>query len=695
MTQLHASPPETLSRATRRIASFTERFGQAHLDLAYHAALPLALTPDLLYRLWANFQQDIHSELLNIPWIAVADLLLSNLCDEVGHELYEMDADVRIELLRQLKDDSRFSQQRLQELSDFLLTYVQQQLNSPDLDTRDLAHAQKWVALTYSQPDKAVYELALTLSQLSLHDQTEWLRLTTLIENFAEPLAEHKSLLLYTQGMKLHAQKQVEAAQKQLSSVLDENNQIQIAGINLPGPALPKTSTPNRVFTRRNAWVAGISAIALFGVALTILLTTQARLVKPPAPSSNPAAILPEQNPLYQTALVTSISQLVDVLVTDWFFQPLQSLVERYGIIYPYSDSTFRGNQTLTRAELVDFLANSLKRMYELREVSFKPSSLCPYTQPPLSSFRRANDVSPSDSYYAAYEIMGWSTGNNFADANGNFNANQAATRADVAVFLNQFLDAINTSLSLSPSAAAQGSPTSSNPNFQLVFYHLTDSLLAQITAVSQFSDVNPTDSYYQDLQSLVERYGVAAGYPDGTFRANQTITRAEFAALLNTALDRVVELMIAAGSDCESRFNEEIAPLQRLQQEFAAELATVRGRVDALEGRMTEAESNTAANSSEINSIETELNDVNNRLSSLQTALESVTTSVINLVNQPPPDNLVADMQTLQRLNEEFAAEFSTLRGRKDALISRLDALPRRSRVDALPGRSRGGTGR
>jgi hypothetical protein len=43
---------------TRRIEAFHQRFGEAHLDFAYHAAFPLALTPDLLYRLWANFQRD-------------------------------------------------------------------------------------------------------------------------------------------------------------------------------------------------------------------------------------------------------------------------------------------------------------------------------------------------------------------------------------------------------------------------------------------------------------------------------------------------------------------------------------------------------------------------------------------------------------------------------------------------------------
>ena len=44
------------------------------------------------------------------------------------------------------------------------------------------------------------------------------------------------------------------------------------------------------------------------------------------------------------------------------------------------------------------------------------------------------------------------------------------------------------------------------------------DQLQSQVTSVSQLSDVQPTDWAFQALQSLVERYGCIAGYPDGTY---------------------------------------------------------------------------------------------------------------------------------------------------------------------------------
>jgi len=114
---------------------------------------------------------------------------------------------------------------------------------------------------------------------------------------------------------------------------------------------------------------------------------------------------------------------------------------------------------------------------------------------------------------------------------------------------------------------------------------------LAQVTAVSQLSDVQPTDWAFQALQSLVERYGCIAGYPDGTFKGNRPLSRYEFAAGLNACLDRINELIKSATDPLAAK--EDLRKLQKLQEEFAAELAALRGRVDALEARASELETN------------------------------------------------------------------------------------------------------
>jgi hypothetical protein len=97
-----------------------------------------------------------------------------------------------------------------------------------------------------------------------------------------------------------------------------------------------------------------------------------------------------------------------------------------------------------------------------------------------------------------------------------------------------------------------------------------------QVTSITQFSDVYPTDWAYQALSNLIERYGCVAGYPNGTYQGQRAMTRFEAAALLNACLDRVTEVT---------------DELKRLMKEFERELAILKGRVDGLEARVGELE--------------------------------------------------------------------------------------------------------
>lgn len=155
------------------------------------------------------------------------------------------------------------------------------------------------------------------------------------------------------------------------------------------------------------------------------------------------------------------------------------------------------------------------------------------------------------------------------------------------------------TDLAAKPEQPLPELPITSNPFSPVVTQATLQALeptpastaMGQVTSVSQLSDVQPTDWAFQALQSLVERYGCIAGYPDGTFKGNRALTRYEFAAGLNACLDRVNELVQSGTSGLATQ--EDLATLSKLQEEFAAELATLRGRVDSLEARTTELESN------------------------------------------------------------------------------------------------------
>ncbi|MDM8554924.1 PEP/pyruvate-binding domain-containing protein [Desulfococcaceae bacterium HSG7] len=196
-------------KINQRIDYFQRRFGEAHLYFAYHAAFPLSLTPDLSYRLWVNFQRDSAGNVLRddrgralrIPWIAVADMLLSNLCSEVAHELYEMEQGIRNELLKRLRKDDRFGNYRIKQLVKFLEKYIEDQLHSDDSYVRSFAKSQQWMAMAFIEPGKVACELAEALSEkVKANDKTGIVRVASLVNTIAEPLIDvgFDHLLIYS-----------------------------------------------------------------------------------------------------------------------------------------------------------------------------------------------------------------------------------------------------------------------------------------------------------------------------------------------------------------------------------------------------------------------------------------------------------------------------------------------------------------
>lgn len=113
---------------------------------------------------------------------------------------------------------------------------------------------------------------------------------------------------------------------------------------------------------------------------------------------------------------------------------------------------------------------------------------------------------------------------------------------------------------------------------------------LEEVTSVNELSDVRPTDWAYSALRGLAERYGCLLAYRDGTYRGNRAMTRYEFAASLDACMNVMQRLIEDATSDIGSG---DLEILGRLQEEFAAEVATLRARVDGLEVRTAELEAN------------------------------------------------------------------------------------------------------
>ena len=113
----------------------------------------------------------------------------------------------------------------------------------------------------------------------------------------------------------------------------------------------------------------------------------------------------------------------------------------------------------------------------------------------------------------------------------------------------------------------------------------------SQVTNVNQLRDVSPTDWAYEALRSLVDRYGCISGFPNQTYRGNQPLSRYEFAAGLNSCLNQIERLIASnAGGGVDPA---DLETIERITQEFEAELATLGGRVDEIESRTAVLEDN------------------------------------------------------------------------------------------------------
>lgn len=139
-----------------------DAFGQTyatpeHLWLARCAAFPVALTTDLLYKIWLNFRQTDTGETVDIPINAVGDILLSPLCHEIGYDLYEMYPEARAVLWQSLSPDTVAS------LAEFTLRYLD--FCRDKVPSEAFAEAQRIWAESFQHPQKVAQLLRQLLSE--------------------------------------------------------------------------------------------------------------------------------------------------------------------------------------------------------------------------------------------------------------------------------------------------------------------------------------------------------------------------------------------------------------------------------------------------------------------------------------------------------------------------------------------------
>lgn len=245
-----------------RMDAYHATFGEAgHLWLAMHAAFPIALTTDLLYKIWMNFipyPEDMNdspygqlSEQILVKHLsptdspiginAVGDLLLSPLCREIGYDVYEFYPHLREALWKSLP------LKRQQQLADFLQRYLE---FCPDkVPSKAFAESQRiWSQITLGQFD----QVNALLSELYAAPNTSHaafkrdfiLNLIAQKTNAANPTNENalaniptSNLEKLTQGISAYKQGKHEEAQHHLTTVRQHlSTEKTTKGFNIPIP---------------------------------------------------------------------------------------------------------------------------------------------------------------------------------------------------------------------------------------------------------------------------------------------------------------------------------------------------------------------------------------------------------------------------------------------------------------------------
>ncbi len=186
-----------------------------------------------------------------------------------------------------------------------------------------------------------------------------------------------------------------------------------------------------------------------------------------------------------------------DTLSSDWYYDDVKELSAR-GVIKGYEDNSFKPNNQITRAE---FLIMVLRAS---GNDNFDDNSgfLDEY---PQSNFR---DVKPSDWFSKAVE-EGTSNGLIKGYSDNSFHPNSPITRAEATALLNK-----------------------------MIKFKYGEDISLPVRAFSDpFSDVKPSDWYYEDVQRIYG-YSIIDGDSNGSsFSPNRNLNRAEASKIINKAL--------------------------------------------------------------------------------------------------------------------------------------------------------------
>lgn len=163
---------EAKEKLNKFLDSFSEPYREGNLIFAYYAAFPGVFTPNMLYQLWLNFRSyEKNGEPKQIHHLAISDLLNSELCREIGFELFEMDSSVKKLLAREpqhhLPDVKILFKKK--ELAAFTWIFAEKYFSTPG--RQNIKDVLFWESAFYLHPGYAANKIAYALEDASPSDK--------------------------------------------------------------------------------------------------------------------------------------------------------------------------------------------------------------------------------------------------------------------------------------------------------------------------------------------------------------------------------------------------------------------------------------------------------------------------------------------------------------------------------------------
>lgn len=206
----------------------------------------------------------------------------------------------------------------------------------------------------------------------------------------------------------------------------------------------------------------------------------------------------------------------------------------------------------------------------------------------------------------------------------------------------------------------------------------------------AQFSDV-PAGHWAKEAVERIAACGLITGFPDGTFRGNQNLTRYQAALIFQRLLNELANGGQCVKSDGSGPSADDLVAIRNATQELAAELAALGVRVSALEDNAASKDDVAALQASidEIKAMQDGMGSNDNGatqddIAALQSSIDDLQAQIDAMSDQPATtgmdegalDDLRSQVEAASIAADTALAQSEQLAGRLDDLEGRVDGV-------------------